>query len=102
MPTRVVNPPGLFPCSTRVSVLSLHLGVSLLRSIQAPTVCDVNFANKTVSFFCNSFTIAVGDICGPTMIVAQAIINHNSGVIQLVNTDGLYSTVRGRPAGPRC
>jgi hypothetical protein len=102
MPTRIVNPPGLFPFSTRSNVRSLHLGFSPLRSIQAPTVCDVSFANNTTSFFCNSFTMAVGDICGLTTTAAWEIIDHNSGVIQLVSTEGLYGTILGRPVEPRC
>lgn len=34
------------------------------------------------------------------MMAAQDIMDQRRGVIQFVNTDGLYVTVWGQPAGP--
>lgn len=79
---------------------TLQVGLAPVRSIHPPTVWGASFANKTESFFWSSLTISTGDICGPVTMAARDIMDQRRGVIQFVNTDGLYATVRGRPVGP--
>ena len=78
---------------------TLQAGLAPVWSIHPPTVWGASFANKTESFW-SSLTISTGNICGPVTTVARNIMDQRRGVIQFVNTNGLYTTVWGWLAEP--